>query len=103
VSVDDVEPPDTRRVADTGIARGARITRIDPPDSPAARAGLKPNDVIIEFNGAPVSSKDHLVRMVGFTPVGSEASITYLRKQVKRQTKVILADRREAIPANPVP
>jgi len=100
VSVDEVEMPDSRRVADTSQARGARITRVD-AEGPAGRAGLKPNDVVIEFNGVPIQDRDHLIRIVGFTPVGSEVNVTYLRKQVKRKAAVTVADRQSSLGLEP--
>jgi len=95
VTVDDVAVPDSRQVADSGRLRGARITGINPSNGPAAAAGLKPADIIIEFDGTPVESSDHLVRLVGYTPVGSEVTVTYLRRQVKRKATVIVTDRFE--------
>jgi len=97
VTVDDVEPPDSRQVVDTGRFRGAKITRIDPPSSPAGAAGLKANDIVIEFDGIPVEGKDQLVRLVGFTPVGREVTVTYLRRQVKHKATVTIADRNQSL------
>ena len=73
--------------------RGAVITRIQTPDGPAAQAGLKSNDVIIKFNDVPVEDSDHLVRLVSFTPVGTEASVLFLRDGIQRRVEVVLADR----------
>lgn len=92
VSIDEVDPPESRRVADTMQPRGAKITRVE-PDGPADRAGLKPGDVIIEINHTPIEGRDHLIRVVGFTPVESQAQITYLRRQVKRNATITIADR----------
>ncbi len=97
VTVDEVDAPESRRVAHLLHPRGAKIARVDPPTGPAARAGLQPNDVVIEFNGTPIEDKDHLVRLVGFTPVGSQAEITFLRKRVKRKINVTIADRHETL------
>lgn len=97
IEVNDVERSPSRRVAAMDRPLGARITRIAPANGPAARAKLQPDDIVIEFDGIPVSSSDHLVRLVQFTPVGSEVEVTYLRRQVKRKTQVILADREELL------
>ena len=40
---------------------------------------------------------DHLVRLVGFTPVGTDVVLTYLRRQVRRTTTVRLGDRYELL------
>jgi len=97
VSVDDVDPPLSRRVAETRRSRGARITSISPLDGPAASAGLQPDDVVFEFNGIPIDGKDQLVRVVGYTPVGTEAIVKYLRRQVERRTTVKVGDRLELL------
>ncbi len=97
VTVDDVEPPESRQVVDTVRFRGAKITRIDPPNSPAGAAGLKANDIVTEFDGIPVESKDQLVRLVGFTPVGREVTVTYLRRQVKHKATVTIGDRNQSL------
>jgi S1-C subfamily serine protease len=92
-----VELPHTRYVSEVQTARGAEVTGVSPPTGPAARAGLAKRDVIIEFNGVPVNSSDHLVRLVQYTPVGTETEITYLRRGVKHKTSVRLGDRDELL------
>ena len=51
IEVNDVEAPRSRRVADMRRARGARIIRISPPNGPAAKANLQPDDIVVEFDG----------------------------------------------------
>lgn len=97
VSVNDVDPPSTRRVVDTRQNRGARIMRIDPPNGPAGAAGLQVDDLVVEINGVEVRDTDHLVRMVGFTPVGAQVDVTYLRDSVKRKATVTVGDRYELL------
>lgn len=97
VTVDDVDPPDSRQVSDSGRHRGAKITSINPANGPAAAAGLKPGDIIVEFDGTPVEGSDHLVRLVGYTPVGADVTVTYLRRQVKRKATVKITDRLETL------
>jgi len=83
----------SREVIKSRIYRGTEIESITTADGPAALAGLKPRDVIIEVNGQSVEDSDHLVRLVSFSTVGSKVDITYLRHNVKRKTTVTLGDR----------
>ena len=48
-------------------------------ESPAARAGLKARDVIIEFNGDRIRDDGDLVRKVAVTPVGTSAPLRIYR------------------------
>lgn len=67
-----------------GVERGAFVTQVL-PDSPAAKAGVKPDDVIVEFSGAPVTTVDDLVTTVQRTKPGTEAKVVVLRDG-KRET-----------------
>jgi serine protease Do len=98
VSVNDMErSTETRQVSDSRYYGGARIVRLDPPDGPAGAAGLQADDVVVEVNGVPIRNTDHLVRMVGFTPVGASVEVTYLRNEIKRKTTITIGDRYELL------
>lgn len=58
--------------------RGALVTYVA-DDSPAAKAGLKVNDVITEFDGQRVEGTMALERMVHEVPPGRSVSITVWR------------------------
>ncbi len=73
--------------------RGAMIDEILIKNGPADKADLRPNDVIIEFDGIPVRDTDHFVRLVSFAPVGMAAEVKYVRRNVERLTTVVLGDR----------
>jgi S1-C subfamily serine protease len=48
-------------------------------DSPAMRAGLREEDIIVTVNDAPVASVDDLQRLLGPAPIGSTLRIAVLR------------------------
>jgi serine protease Do len=58
--------------------RGAEITSVD-PDTPAFKAGIKPGDVVLEYNGTPVQGTDQLQRMVQETPAGRSVKLVVWR------------------------
>ena len=57
---------------------GVEVTRVE-EDSPAAKAGLKVNDVVLEFNGQRVDGTEQFVRLVRETPAGRNVKLTISR------------------------
>ena len=57
---------------------GVELTRVA-EDSPAAKAGLKAGDVVIEFNGQRVEGTEQFVRLVRETPVGRAVKLLISR------------------------
>ncbi len=60
-------------------------------DSPAKKAGLKPRDIVIEFNGKPMENANQLRMAVAGTPPGTGSELTIFRDG-KRQTLKITTD-----------
>ncbi len=58
--------------------RGAEITSVD-HDTPAEKAGIKPGDVVLEFNGTPIQGIEQLQRMVRDTPPGRTVKLQIWR------------------------
>ena len=58
--------------------RGAEITSVE-ADSPAAKAGLKAHDVVLEYNGQRVEGIDQFTRMVRETPAERQVRLTISR------------------------
>jgi serine protease Do len=54
-------------------------------ESAAYKAGLEPGDIILSFNGTPVSDPSQFVRMVSDSAIGSTARVEVLR-DAQRQT-----------------
>ncbi len=82
-------------------ARGAIVTEVEPTMTgqvtPAAKAGIQANDIIVDFNGQPVASAQDLIQRVAGTPVGQSASLVFLRdvdgKLDKQTATVVLIER----------
>jgi serine protease Do len=70
--------------------QGALVTTVS-ENGPAAKAGLEPGDVILEFNSKPVKNRDDLVAMVVATKPGSTVPIKILRDR-KERTFTITVD-----------
>jgi serine protease Do len=71
-------------------ANGALVSAVT-PGAPAAKAGIQAGDVIVEYNGRPVTDSDSLVAMVVNTKPGTTVPVTIYR-QNKRQTLNITPD-----------
>lgn len=65
-------------------ARGVLVANVA-ADSPAAKAGIKRNDIILSFNGHDVADLRHFPRMVANARVGSTVD-TVVWRQGKQQT-----------------
>ena len=58
--------------------RGVEIKRVD-EESPAAKAGLKENDVVLEYNGQRVEGAEQFTRLVRETPAGRQSKLLISR------------------------
>jgi serine protease Do len=75
-----------------GAEYGVMIGAVD-KDGPAAKAGLKAEDVITKVNGKPVRNGNDLVDPITRTPVGDKVEITYLRDKATHTISVPVGDR----------
>ncbi len=75
--------PEAAKALGVAEGRGALLATIT-AGGPAARAGLQPGDVIVEFNGRPVSDNGELVAMVIATKPGSTVPLTVVRDKQRR-------------------
>ena len=77
IGVQDVDA-DRAKVLKLKETRGAEVTNVA-PDSPAAKAGFKEGDVVLDYNGTPVEGQEQLTRLVRETPAGREVKVTVWR------------------------
>jgi serine protease Do len=62
-------------------------------NSPAAEAGLQPQDVILSFNGQEVNTMDDLVIGIRSAKIGQEVKIVYWRNDKENTTTATLIKR----------
>ncbi|HWS25358.1 MAG TPA: DegQ family serine endoprotease [Xanthomonadales bacterium] len=74
--------------------RGALVASVE-PDGPAEKAGVKPGDIVLSYNGKQLESSGELPPLVGATPVGAKATIEVLRDGDKRELAVTIGKLKE--------
>ena len=72
---------------------GVEITTVE-PDSPADKAGLKPGDVVLEYNGQRVEGTAQFVRFVRETPPGRTVRLTVFRNGSTQTLTATVAERK---------
>jgi serine protease Do len=70
--------PERAKALNLKEERGVEVSSLA-EDGPAAKAGIKQGDVVLEFNGQPVEGTAQFQRLVRETPVGRQAKITVWR------------------------
>jgi len=68
--------------------RGALVTEVH-DELPAARAGLQPGDILLDFDRTPLNGPDDLVRVLTAERVGLAVSIRLLRRGELQQLMVV--------------
>lgn len=89
VMIEDMTPRLARRM-DVKTEEGALINEIV-EDSPAEKAGLKEDDIIVEFNGRPIADSDDLRSAVGKTKPGTTVAVTVMRRGEKKTVQAEIA------------
>lgn len=63
--------------------QGAVISRIE-SNSPAAKAGLEPGDVIVAANGKPIKNSHDIRNIIGLMQIGEQVQIDFYRGNEKK-------------------
>lgn len=86
--------PVSKEVAESiglGPARGALVRGVE-PQSPAAKAGIEPGDIIVRFDGKAIERSADLPRLVGNTAPGTTSRITVFRRGAQRELSITVAE-----------
>jgi serine protease Do len=73
------------------VNSGVRITSVD-TDSPAGKAGLQVNDVIVKFNGQDITDTQQLIDAINQAQVGQSVDLTYYRGSVEQTINIVLTE-----------
>lgn len=72
---------------------GVEVTTVE-PESPAAKAGLKVSDVVLEYNGQRVEGTQQFIRFVRETPAGRTVKLTVSRGGANQTIAATIATRK---------
>lgn len=70
-------------------ARGALVSEVE-PGSPAAKAGLRPGDIILDYDGHDIDTSSALPALVGNTKVGKTVPLTVWRDGKTQTLKITI-------------
>jgi serine protease Do len=81
--------PELQEAMGLKSTEGALVSRVD-PDGPAKAAGIQRGDVIVRFDGKPVTTMEDLPRMVASTAPGTTTEVVVVRDGAEKTLKVEL-------------
>ncbi|MBI4594300.1 MAG: trypsin-like peptidase domain-containing protein [Candidatus Rokubacteria bacterium] len=93
VSITEVGDEDVERLK-LREPRGVLIRSVM-PGQPADQGGVKPNDVIVAFDGARLESPRDLQRVVASTPIGKKVRVVVVREGKETQVEITVGTYRE--------
>ncbi len=72
-------------------AKGAQVSMVE-EGGPADKAGIKPGDIILKFNGAQIERSSDLPRLVGGAAVNGKSTVTVWRKGAQQDIPVTVVE-----------
>ena len=96
--------PERARALNLREERGVEVAHVE-DDSPAAKAGMKQGDVVLEYNGEKVEGVDQFIRLVRETPPGRQVKVAVWRGGATENLTITVGARRNMVietPSGPV-
>ncbi len=67
---------------------GVTFDNVEPPGSPADKAGLVGGDIITTFDGRGATDEDEMINLLRQTPIGKTVEVTYIRDGEAKKTQL---------------
>jgi len=90
IGLQELTPADAKQFGLDPKTRGVLVAEVV-PDSPAAKAGLKIGDIVLDFNGVPARTVASFRNMVSTSEIGKAYDLTVYREGEKQKVSVTLA------------
>ncbi len=89
----EIDPVDEQTASGYGLSEvaGVLIRRVG-EDSPAARGGLKSEDIVLSIDGRPVRSREQLQQIIAETSPGSTVALKVWRKSREQTVRVTVME-----------
>lgn len=81
----------TEQMQTWGVPKGAAISGVE-ADSPAAKAGLRVDDIVTAINGTPIATHTELVQKVGQMAIGSSVTLTIYRNRQSTDVTITIGE-----------
>ena len=92
--------PERAKALNLKEERGVEVAHVQ-EDSPAAKAGVKEGDVVLEYNGEKVEGVDQFIRLVHETPPGREVKMAVWRNGKNENLTITVGSRRGTVIETP--
>jgi membrane-associated protease RseP (regulator of RpoE activity) len=74
---------------------GATFKNVEPPGSPADKAGMVGGDIVTSFDGHPVRQANEITDLLQNIPIGKTVEVVYLRDGISHTTQLTTISRDE--------
>jgi serine protease Do len=97
-----IRDPDPDLKESLGVKDGVLVAGVN-KESPAEKGGMEPGDVIIEFDGTPISTTTQLQTVVAKTQTDKKVKVTIIRDKKKKSLSIKLGEMPKEITQGNIP
>ncbi|MBC8105419.1 MAG: Do family serine endopeptidase, partial [Anaerolineae bacterium] len=91
VNIQTLTPDTSKALSLPATTQGVIVTQVT-EDSAAAKAGIKPGDVITSINGASIKSNSELRNAIGLSRIGENLDVALIRDRKPQRVTAVIVD-----------